>query len=288
MEKVLAGKPVAQAIIERIKNQLEEYQVKPVMSLIQLGSDPASAFYVRSIIKQGTKIGMDIQLSEMAEDITTKEMVCIILAKNADFGIHGIMIQKPLPKHIDDDAINNAICAFKDIDGISPINIGKLFLEQASIVPCTAAAVIELIKYYNIEISGKHVVILGRSSVVGKPLIGLLLQKTQFGNATVTICHSKTNDLNSITKTADIIIAAIGKPNFVTSGMIKPGAICLDVGINLVCGDNNNDAYVGDIDFDSCYEKAMSITPVPGGIGSVTTAILLNNLIDAATRPNLS
>jgi methylenetetrahydrofolate dehydrogenase (NADP+)/methenyltetrahydrofolate cyclohydrolase len=286
MEKKLTGKPVAQEIIEKMKTQLALCQTTPVMAIIKAGSDPASVYYTENIVRQGNKLGMIIQLSELPENTTTRDFVSTIEQNNANPRIHGIMIQKPLPDQLDEELINNTIAATKDIDGINPLNLGKLFLEQHSFVPCTAAAVMELIKFYKIGVSGKHVVILGRSPVVGKPLIGLLLQKSDYGNATVTVCHSKTKNMASITRTADIVIAAIGKPNFLIADMIKHDAICIDVGINQIRDADDNDVYVGDIDYNSCLEKASAITPVPGGVGTITTAILLNNLMLAALAAN--
>lgn len=283
MDKILLGKPVAKAINEITKSQIEMHHLKPLMSLIQIGVDPASSYYIKSIIKQAEQLGCDVHLIQLEEKISTQELSAIIQKNNISPDVHGIMLQKPFPGHIDENVINNSISEFKDIDGISPVNIGKIYLEQPSFVPCTAAAVIELARYYNIEFSGKHVVVIGRSNVVGKPLVGLLLQKSSLGNATVTVCHSKTKDIEIITKTADIIIAAIGKPNFIKADMIKPDSICIDVGINQIKDDNLKDIYVGDIDYNQCFERSLAITPVPGGIGTVTTAILLNNLVKAAT-----
>ncbi len=282
MEKVLSGKQVAHHIFGKIKAELETCKVIPKMLIIRVGNDPASEFYVLNIIKQGSKLGLDIHLFDLDEYTATVDLINIIRQSNNDPNIHGIMVQKPLPKHIDDDLVNNTIAISKDVDGINPLNLGKLFLGQTAFVPCTAAAVIELVKFYNIETCGKNMVILGRSSVVGMPLIGLLLQKNRFGDATVTVCHSKTKDIKSITNSAEIIISAIGRPKFVTADMIKNDAICIDVGINLIKDDNNREVFVGDFDYNSCFEKALAITPVPGGIGTITTAILLNNLVKAS------
>jgi methylenetetrahydrofolate dehydrogenase (NADP+)/methenyltetrahydrofolate cyclohydrolase len=286
MEKILSGKPVTTSIIERTKVRISQSKVVPVMALIKIGSDPASTYYVQNIIKQAIKLGMQVQLSELPEDISSIDFVKLLNQFNTNPAIHAIMIQKPLPKQIDESLIDNIINPEKDIDGINPLNMGRLFLNEPSFVPCTAAAVIELLDFYGITTRGNHVVILGRSAVVGKPLIGLLLKKGEYGDATVTICHSMTKDIKSITEKADIVIAAIGKAFFVTADMIKQNAICVDVGINLANDPFKGNIYVGDFDYPACFEKALAITPVPGGVGSITTAMLLENLVIAAINQN--
>jgi methylenetetrahydrofolate dehydrogenase (NADP+) / methenyltetrahydrofolate cyclohydrolase len=282
MEKVLYGKPVAHLVTEQIRVMLSGAIPIPSMAVIKVGHDPASEYYFNNIARQAGKLGIQVKLLENFQTVTTRELLLTIEQLNIDPAIHGIIIQKPLPGQIDEELISNKIDPNKDIDGINPINLGRLFISQKCFVPCTAAAVIEIIRYYGIETRGKHVVILGRSPVVAKPLAGLFLQKTETGNATVTICHSLTQNLPIITQNADILVAAIGKANFVQSGMIRPGAICLDVGINLIQDLNAGESYVGDIDYFSCLSKAGAISPVPGGIGSVTTSILLRNLCVAA------
>ncbi len=284
MEKILSGKLVAQAILEQIKDILGKLSLIPTLALIRVGHDPASVFYVQNIIKQANKLGMHIELTDLPEKIQIDSFIGIIGHLNVNPKINGIMIQKPLPKKISDELINSSINPDKDIDGIHPFNLGKLFLSQAGFVPCTAQAVIELIKHYQIETRGKHVVILGRSPIVSKPLAGLLLNKTDYGNATVTICHSFTQNLVSVIKTADILVTAIGKPNYVTSDMIDRKTILIDVGINLISDIKKGEIYVGDIDYNSCFEKALAITPVPGGIGSITTSVLLRNLLEATMK----
>ena len=284
--KILSGKPVALSIIDRLKFKLADCRAIPTMALIRVGNDPASAFYVQNIIKQGTKLGMDIRLIEVAESLSNGAFAKLVDQYNQNNDYHGIMIQKPLPKHIDETLIDNLVSPDKDIDGINPINIGRLFLNQPSFVPCTAAAVIEILKFYQIKTAKKNVVILGRSSVVGKPLIGLLLQKHDFGNATVTVCHSHSKDIPSIIRSCDIIIAAIGSPKFVTADMISENTICIDVGINQILDAEKGAIYVGDIDYQTCLGKASAMTPVPGGIGSITTSILLENLVIATLLQN--
>lgn len=282
MEKILSGKPVSTSILDSIKTELSALSLVPKMALVMAGSDPASSFYVKNITKQGSKLGMEINLIELPETISNQELQEKLheLGRSAD--IHGIMLQKPLPGKINEQEIDNCLNPDKDIDGIHPLNLGKLFLAQDCYVPCTAAATLELIRFYKIETRGKHIVILGRSAVVAKPLAGLLLQKAEFGNATVTICHSYTKNLAEVTKSADILISAIGKPRFVTADMIKADTICLDVGINLIKDEEKGDIYVGDFDYEDCLSKSRAITPVPGGIGSITTSVLLRNLLKAA------
>ncbi|MFB3844234.1 MAG: bifunctional 5,10-methylenetetrahydrofolate dehydrogenase/5,10-methenyltetrahydrofolate cyclohydrolase [Candidatus Cloacimonadaceae bacterium] len=282
MEKILYGKPVAHNLNEQIRIKVDQLPLKPGLSIIKFGSDPSAVFYFNNIIRRCEKLGIQTYLEQLTMSVSTIELSEILSRINKDPHIHGIIIQKPLPPQIDEQAISNLINPSKDIDGISPINLGKVFLAQKCFTPCTAAAVIEIIKYYGIQTQGKHVVILGRSPVVAKPLAGLLLQKNELGNATVTICHTYTENLSALTQSADILVAAIGKPAFVKADMIKDGAICLDVGINSVLNSEGKSVYIGDIDFDDCLEKVKAITPVPGGIGSVTTEVLLDNLCKAA------
>ena len=206
---------------------------------------------------------------------------------NEDNNIHGIMIQKPLPKHINESEITLTIDPQKDMDAFHPVNIGNMVLDQKSFIPSTPAAVLEMIKYYQIKTTGKHVVVLGRSNIIGKPIANLLLRKNETGNATVTICHSRTRNLHSITQQADILIAAIGQPLFVKKDMIHDNVIILDVGVNQVEDAEKNVRYVGDVDYDDCYEKAAMITPVPGGVGTVTTALLLKNVLLSAKNSTL-
>lgn len=286
MEKILSGKPVSKFISNQIENLVISLDTLPKMALIRVGTDPASAYYVQNIIRQATKLRIEVDWIDLPETIQTGALIEIIQQFNSDYSVHGIMVQKPLPKHISEEVINNCVNPEKDIDGIHPINLGKLFLGEDCYVPGTAQAVIELIKYYQIDTIGKHVVILGRSPVVAKPLAGMLLQKTDYGNATVTVCHSYTKNLTSVIKSADILVTAIGKPNYIISDMISDNTICIDVGINLIQDDEKGDIYVGDIDFNSCFEKALAITPVPGGVGSITTSVLLNNLLKATLNHN--
>ncbi len=282
MDKILSGKPVANAIYEQIRTAVASLERKPTMALLLAGEDPASAYYVKNIVKQASKLDMRVDLINLPDTIRTGDFITRLNSLNQDDQVHGIMIQKPLPKQLDGILIDNSINPDKDLDGINPVNLGRIFLSQDCFVPCTAAAAMELIRHYQIETKGRHVVILGRSAVVAKPLAGLLLQKSESGNATVTLCHTYTQNLEELTRSADILITAIGRPRFVKSYMVTQKTICLDVGINLIQDAEKGDFYVGDIDYEDCFDKVTAITPVPGGIGSITTSILLKHLLKAA------
>lgn len=281
MEKILSGKAVALLLNKASKKLIADNQLSPRMCLIQVGSDPASSYYVQSIISSGAKLGCRCDLISLKDDTSETELLQHIQTANADPEINGIMIQKPLPAQISDNAVNFAIDPAKDLDCLHPMNLGKIMMEADGFLPCTPAAVMYTMRFYGIDPLGKNLVILGRSNVVGKPLANMLLWKKAFANATVTVCHSRTSDLASITANADILIAAIGKPNFVKASMIKENCILLDVGINEQTDPDGNLSYVGDIDYKSCDNKAMAITPVPGGIGRITTSALYLNLVKA-------
>lgn len=279
--KVLSGKPVANRINSVCKQLIADYSLVPHMLLIQIGSDPASSYYVQSIVASGAKLGCLCTLETLPPSTTQAELLTVINIANHDPNIHGIMIQKPLPRHIDDNSVNIAIAPSKDLDCLHPENLGRIMLEVDGFLPCTPAAVMYCLHFYNIDPEGKNLVIVGRSNVVGKPLANMLLWKKAFANATVTVCHSRTVNLSSITASADIIITAIGKANFLTGAMVKENAIIIDVGINEVQDQAGNSTYVGDAEYNSCYDKALAITPVPGGIGRITTSVLYLNLIKA-------
>ncbi len=281
MNKILSGKPVAQAINDESRRLIASHDLTPVMKLIIAGSDPASLYYVKSIVKQGEKLGITVDCQILEESVKQDDLATLVVAASKDEKVDGIMLQRPLPKGIDQNYIESLIDPGKDIDGIHPSNLGCLITEMPCYAPCTAMAVMQLMRHYQIDPGGKHVVIIGRSTVVGKPLAALLLQKKSGGNATVTVCHSRTTNLVSYTRQADILIAAIGKTEYVTSSMIKENSILIDVGINEKITADKAPAYVGDIDYNDCIDKALAITPVPGGIGAVTTAILFSNLVRA-------
>jgi len=279
MAKLLKAKPVLSKIYTQLQLDIDSLYKKPCLEIILIGEDAAAEWYVRNLQKKGTKYGVQINLRRFSVDITQKELENQITELNNDDGIDGIMLQKPLPEQIDEHVINSLIRPSKDVDGFHPVNLGKLMLEQPALLPCTPQAVIEILKFYQIETTGKHIVILGRSNIVGKPLGLLLLSKTRQGNATVTICHSKTQNLPVITQQADILIAAIGKAEFVKPEMIKENSIIIDVGTNLIVDAAGNEKYVGDVDAEALFDKAYALSPVPGGVGSVTTALLLANVV---------
>ncbi|OQY39928.1 MAG: hypothetical protein B6226_00895 [Candidatus Cloacimonetes bacterium 4572_65] len=281
MEKILKAKPLIKSKYVDLKREIEELETPLSMKVIRVGEDPASAFYVQNIIKRGKKLGANVELVTLDIDITHSELEEIVTKFNNDNEVDGIMIQKPLPKAINEQLIIEKLSHYKDVDGFHPVNLGKLMLEQEGLFPCTATACLTMIDYYGIETSGKNIVILGRSSIVGKPLANMLLRKDKTGNATVTVCHSRTKNLSSITNKADILIAAIGSANFVTKEFLAKDAIVLDVGINEIVNPEGKTIYTGDVDYENCFETASAITPVPGGIGSVTTYELFKNLLRA-------
>jgi len=284
MNKKLIAKPIIKEIYAQLKAELKKSIYLPNLAIILIGDDPAALFYAKNLEKKGAKIRMNVTTYKFADNIQQKNLLDEIELLNEDDTINGIIVQKPLPGHLDESEIILKIDPNKDVDAFHPFNMGNLVLDGEGFIPSTAAAVLEILKFYDIEVSGKNVVILGRSHIVGIPLANLLLRKSKIGNATVTVCHSYTNNLPEITKRADILIAAIGKPFFVKSNMIKENAIIIDVGINLIQDAKNKSKYVGDVDFDDCLEKALLITPVPGGVGSVTTAMLLKNVVYALKR----
>ncbi len=278
MSDLLLGKPIALLIYNQIKAITDSLETKPRMALVLIGADSASAYYSESIRKQGAKVGIDVEFFKY-ENLDQKQFIELMQKLNKDPRIHAIMVQKPLPAHLSESLLADIINPLKDIDALSPINAGKMLLEKECFLPCTAEAVIEILKYYQINTSGKNIVVLGRSNVIGKPVANLLLRKGQPGDATVTICHSRTKEISNYTKKADIIIAAIGKANFLKEDMISPGCVIIDVGVNEIVTHEGKSIYVGDADFNACQSKAAQITPVPGGVGTVTTAVLLNNVI---------
>lgn len=267
---ILNGKEVALGIKEELKKEVSKITPKPSLVVIQVGDDPASNIYVNSKAKLALEIGYEFCHVKFNSDVTEEEIITKIEEINENHKINGVIVQLPIPKHLNANKIINKIDPIKDIDGLTELNAGKLLTGDASLVSCTPKGIITLLKHYNIELQGKHVVIVGRSNLVGKPLIGLCLNE----NATVTICHSKTKNLEEITKTADILIVAIGKSRFINEKYVKEGSIIVDVGINRVDGKLS-----GDVDFDSVFKKSSFITPVPGGVGPMTTISLMENVL---------
>jgi methylenetetrahydrofolate dehydrogenase (NADP+)/methenyltetrahydrofolate cyclohydrolase len=284
---LIDGKKIAAEIKEEIKNKIitlvNEGKNIPGLVTILVGDDPGSQIYVNNKGKACKEVGMRSVTEKLSADTSEQELLDLISSYNNNKDYHGILVQLPLPKHIDEDKIIEAVSSNKDVDGFHPINIGNLVLGKDTFVSCTPAGIQELLKRYNIETSGKHVVVLGRSNIVGKPIAILLMQKKRYANAVVTICHSAANDLGQFTRTADILIAAIGKPEFVKDDMVKEGVVVIDVGINRIMDDThpNGSRVVGDVDFPNVSKKASYITPVPGGVGLITIAMLLKNTYKA-------
>lgn len=283
--QLIDGNAIAASIIEELTSEVSTFAgQKPIVAFIRVGEDPASISYVRKKEKTAASIGIESQLHLFPEDVSKETLFAKIDALNADPTVNGILIQAPLPKHIDETETFNRVLPGKDVDGFNTLNIGKLCQEDPSgFVACTPAGIVELIARSQIETEGKHVVVIGRSQIVGKPAALLMMRKGTPGNATVTLCHSRTQNLAEITKQADIIIAAIGRPNFVTGDMVKNGVAVIDVGINRVPDVKKKSGYrlVGDVEFDTVAPKAHHITPVPGGVGPMTVAMLMQNTVRA-------
>lgn len=267
------GQEIRKLIAERVQ-LLKEQGVTPGLAVILVGNNPASQTYVRNKQKSCEAIGIFSELIQLPEEVTEEELLVQIRSLNNRNDIHGILVQLPLPKHIDEDKVIATISPDKDVDGFSPVSVGKMMLGQETYLPCTPFGVMKLLEYSGIDIAGKHAVVVGRSHIVGKPMGQLLLQK----DATVTYTHSKTPDLPSITKQADILIAAVGRANFITKEHVKPGAVVIDVGINR----DENNKLTGDVDFNAVDGIASHITPVPGGVGPMTITMLLFNTVQSA------
>ena len=284
------GNAIAESIIEELTTEVSALSgKKPVIAVVRVGEDPASVSYVRKKQKTAERIGIGSSLHILPEDVSKEELFAQIDALNADPDVNGILVQAPLPKHIDETETFNRVAPEKDVDGFNTVNIGKLCQEDdTGFVACTPAGIVQLIKRSNIETEGKHVVVLGRSQIVGKPAALLMMQKACPGNATVTVCHSRTSNLAEITSQADVLIAAIGRPNFVTADMVKDGVAVIDVGINRVEDTSKKRGYrlVGDVEFEPVSAKASHITPVPGGVGPMTVAMLMHNTFRAFKAAN--
>ena len=281
MAQILNGKAVSQRIKDELKTEVENLKkdgINPGLAVIIVGDDPASRVYVNNKKKTCEEIGIYSEEYALPEETTQEELLLLIDTLNNKKDINGILVQLPVPKHIDEETIINAINPKKDVDAFHPVNVGKIMVGNFDFVPCTPAGVMELIAESGIEVAGKECVVVGRSNIVGKPQAMLLLHK----NGTVTICHSRTKDLKKKTKNADILVAAVGIPNFITGDMIKEGAVVIDVGINRVA----DKKLVGDVEFESAEKIASAITPVPGGVGPMTIAMLMKNTVKAAIIQN--
>lgn len=275
MGNIIDGKALSVVVKDEVKEQVAsleaEYGRKPCLCVIIVGENPASQVYVRNKVKAAAYTGMDSKLIELPAEVSEEELLAQIAALNEDPAVDGILVQLPLPKHIDEEKVIDAIAREKDVDGFHPDNVSGLWLGKECIVPCTPAGVIRLIDSAGVQIAGKTAVVVGRSNIVGKPVAKLLLDR----NATVIIAHSRTEDLKSITLLADILVVAVGRAGLITGDMVKEGATVIDVGMNR----NAEGKLCGDVDYDSCFERAGYITPVPGGVGPMTIAMLMKNTI---------
>jgi methylenetetrahydrofolate dehydrogenase (NADP+)/methenyltetrahydrofolate cyclohydrolase len=280
---IIKGKTIADTLENELKSaSIQFFQktgVKPRLSVIILGEDPASLFYVRMIEKNCQKVNIEFGKHSLSAETTEDKLLALLQELNQDKAVNGIIVQTPLPDHINEDKIREALSPVKDVDCFNPINMGKLAMGNPDFLPCTPNAVFEILKREKIEVEGKHVVIVGRSSVVGKPLALILLLKQPQANATVTICHSRTKNLASFTQKGDVVVAAAGVARLIKKNMIREGTVVIDVGTNEVEG-----KLVGDVDFEEVAQIAAKITPVPGGVGPVTNMMLMQNTLQAARK----
>ncbi len=280
MYKLIDGKIISAAVKERVKTEVANLKQRGIttgLAVIIVGEDPASKVYVGNKKKACEALGIISEEYALPENTTQEELLSLIDTLNKKESINGILCQLPLPRHLDEAIVINAISAQKDVDAFHPVNVGKIMQGDFDFVPCTPAGIMEMLAFEGIDVAGKSCVVIGRSNIVGKPMSMLLLHK----NGTVTICHSKTENLKEICQNADILVAAVGRPNFVTADMVKEGAVVIDVGINRVDG-----KLVGDVDFEAVKGKCAAITPVPGGVGPMTIAMLMQNTLTAAKKQN--
>ncbi len=281
MATIIDGKAVSAAIKDEIKNEvaaLKEQGKEVCLAVIQVGNNPASTVYVGNKKKACAYVGIKSLAYELPEETTQEELLALIDKLNNDKTVNGILVQLPLPKHIDEDTVTERIAPIKDVDGFHPVNVGNLSIGKKGFISCTPYGIIKLLERNNIETEGRHCVIIGRSNIVGKPMSMLMLRK----NATVTIVHSRTKNIEELTKQADILIVAIGKPKYVDESFVKDGAVIIDVGINR----DENNKLCGDVDYEAVIDKVSAITPVPGGVGPMTIAMLMNNCVEAYYMQN--
>jgi len=283
MARIIDGRKIAKEINESLKTKVENFikknKVNPKLAVIIVGEDPASLFYVKMITRSCERASIDFEKHSLPGKTTEEELLKLIDNLNDDKKVSGIIVQVPLPKHINQERIQEAVNPSKDVDCFNPINMGRLSLGKPEFLPCTPYAVYELMKRENIVAEEKHTVIVGRSNIVGRPMALILLQKKQYANATLTICHSRTNNLSYFTRQADILIAAVGKPEIIKRDMVKEGEVIIDVGTNEVKG-----KLVGDVAYEEVLDKVSLITPVPGGIGPITNVMLMQNTLKAAGK----
>ena len=284
---ILSGKTVAASVKADLVSRIEalaQKGIKPGLTAVLVGEDPASQVYVRSKERQSAKLGFNSQVLRLDALTTQAELLQVVTDLNQDPLVHGVLVQLPLPRQIDSQLIIESIDPKKDVDGFHPVSVGKLVLDLDGFVSCTPAGILEIFKFYDIQTEGKHVVVVGRSNIVGKPMANLMIQKKALGNATVTLVHTRTPDMGIHTRQADILIAAAGVPEFITADMVKEDVIVIDVGINRVDDASTEKGYrlVGDVDFKGVAPKSRAITPVPGGVGPMTIAMLLSNTVKSA------
>ena len=286
--KVLSGKDTAVAVYASFKNRLDILSKKgiiPGLCVILVGDNPASQIYVKTKSKKLQSLGLRSKNIYLNNDVSQNELIQTINGLNQDSNYHGILVQMPLPSHIDSQLIINSIDSTKDVDGFHPENVGWLSIGKPRFIPCTPKGIMKIFKHYNIELSGKDIVVIGRSNIVGRPMSILVSSNGEWSNGTCTICHSRTKNLEQYTRNADVVISAIGKPNYLNADMIKKGSIIIDVGINRVEAENDKGyKIIGDVDYNSVIDKVSFITPVPGGVGPMTIAMLVENTIEAAEQ----
>jgi len=284
---IIDGNAIAQQIRDELRadiDALRRADVEPGLAVVLVGDDPGSVSYVRGKTRDAAELGMRSETIRRPADITQDELLALLANLNADPRWHGVLVQMPLPPHIDESAVASAVAVEKDVDGLHPVNVGRLFRGEPGMISCTPHGVLQLLLRSGHDPAGKHVVICGRSNLVGKPLAGLLMRKAPGGNATVTVCHTATPDIAVHTRRADILVAAMGRPKAITADMVREGAVVVDVGVNRIDDPSRKSGYrlVGDVDFDAVRERAAAITPVPGGVGPLTRAMLLYNTVLAA------
>jgi len=288
--QIIDGKRIASEMREEMKVEISglkaDHDVVPGLAVVLVGENPASQVYVRMKKKACDELGVLSIEHNLSADTPERDLLDLVEQLNADEQVHGILVQLPLPDHIDENKVLIAIRPEKDIDGFHPVNVGKMLIGEPGFLPCTPHGVQVLLTRSGVDPSGKHVVVVGRSNIVGKPVAAILMQKKDGANATVTVCHSRTKNLAEVTRQGDILIAAIGRPKMVTADMVKPGAAVIDVGVNRVEDSSKKSGYrlVGDVDFDAVQEVAGYITPVPGGVGPMTITMLMANTIESAKR----
>jgi methylenetetrahydrofolate dehydrogenase (NADP+)/methenyltetrahydrofolate cyclohydrolase len=288
--QVIDGNKIAAQIRGELEKEIialkEKHGVTPGLAVVLVGENPASQQYVKNKNKAAHEIGIYSEQHNLPKETPEADLLALVAKLNADPKIHGILVQLPLPKHIDEKKVLLLIDPEKDVDGFHPMNLGRMMVGDPAYLPCTPHGVVKMLAYSGVKTSGKHVVVVGRSNIVGKPVANMLVQKAEGADATVTICHSRTKDLPSVTRQADILIAAMGQPEFVTAEMVKPGAVVIDVGVNRVDDSSSPKGFrwVGDVRYEEVAAKASAISPVPGGVGPMTITMLLFNTVESAKR----